>query len=623
LGLLSDLGQQLNRVRHLRELMRTAVQVLLRHSGAACIILRPLYGGALLGRSVMRVQAAFTPLRPFFHDLEEEHASRLLKDTSGMEPVFHRIGGRESAGAPPFPPMLMVAPLIFQDQVVGTLTAFGGRDENDLLFVADKEAKRFLAAIGSQIAHGLERVLSRERLESISVENDRKLRETTLLYRISRAMHSTLRLNELIHLILSAAVAPGVGGFERAMLFMINERSDTLQGMLCVTRETASILLPPDVGAAAWERPVVTEQAQEAQRQAPCCRKVVKQRLPLSDDNPLAQAARRGRVLFVPRPSMEGPLAAALANDLRMGPYACAPLLGRDRPFGVLVVDNPDSGEDIPPSRRRFLELFANQAGGAMEKSMLLHRLETAHQDLRETQERLIQGEKMAVLGEMAASVAHELRNPLVPIGGFAKRLARSAAEGSRDLEYASIIVRETQRMEEMLSNILAFSKKQMLCFGECQIASILQEAIDLEAEALARGAVLVVREIAPDLPPLFCDEKKLRQVLINLITNARQAMPEGGTLTLRAARILFRGEDAIALEVEDTGGGIPAEILHNIFNPFFTTKDKGTGLGLSISRRIVEQHRGEIEVRNRERGAAFALRLPLAGDAAPGSLTR
>ncbi len=99
--------------------------------------------------------------------------------------------------------------------------------------------------------------------------------------------------------------------------------------------------------------------------------------------------------------------------------------------------------------------------------------------------------------------------------------------------------------------------------------------------------------------------------MLINLITNARQAMPEGGRLVLRAKRGKLRGESAVDLEVEDTGGGISNEVLRNIFNPFFTTKEKGTGLGLSISHRIIEHHRGEIEVKNREQGAAFILHLP------------
>ena len=246
-----------------------------------------------------------------------------------------------------------------------------------------------------------------------------------------------------------------------------------------------------------------------------------------------------------------------------------------------------------------------------MENSMLLHRLETAHQDLRETQERLIQGEKMAILGEMSASIAHELRNPLVPIGGFAERLARLAPEGSREQEYSEIITREVRRMEEMLSNILAFSKQQMLCFTDCLITEVIEEALALEAEALALSGIEIVREIDEALPVIRCDDQKLRQVLINLITNSRQAMTEGGTLTLRARRGTLRGEEAVEVEVEDRGGGISREVLRNIFSPFFTTKEKGTGLGLSISHRIIEHHRGEIEVKNRERGVVFIIRLP------------
>ena len=107
-------------------------------------------------------------------------------------------------------------------------------------------------------------------------------------------------------------------------------------------------------------------------------------------------------------------------------------------------------------------------------------------------------------------------------------------------------------------------------------------------------------------------DCRQLRQVVLNLLANARQAMPKGGTLYLRAGRCTLRGEEAVFIQVEDTGGGIPAEILRNIFNPFFSTHPKGTGLGLSISHRIVEQHQGEIEVVNGERGALFTVRLPL-----------
>jgi len=268
--------------------------------------------------------------------------------------------------------------------------------------------------------------------------------------------------------------------------------------------------------------------------------------------------------------------------------------------------------------RRRFLELFANQAAQAMENSMLLNRLETSHRDLRETQERLIQGEKMAALGETAASVTHELRNPLVSIGGFARRLARCLPEGSPPREYSEIIVREVRRMEDMLTNILGFSKKQMLCIADCDLIKVIEEVLVLEEDSLREANVQLVREFSEDIAAIQGDEQKLRQVMVNLIDNAWQAMRDGGVLIVRVYRASLRGDRAVAVEIEDTGGGIPANILRNIFNPFFTTRKQGTGLGLPIVHRIIEHHQGEIEVQNTERGARFVLRLPEAPPACP-----
>ena len=464
-----------------------------------------------------------------------------------------------------------------------------------------------------------ERNLAIGQLQALSAENDRKVQELSLLYRVSRALHSTVRLNELVHLILSAVTLPDEGGFDRAMLFTINERSGVLLGMLGVTRETAALVLPVERDRNAWQRPVTTAAALQSQRETPFSRQVMKQRLPLdAEANALARAAVDGGVVLVNDPAAEPPAGAAFAETMQLGAYACVPLSGRDRSLGVLVVDNSFSREELTPGRLRFLQLFANQAGSAMENSLLVHRLETAHRDLQETQERLIQGEKLAVLGEMAASVAHELKNPLVSVGGFAQRLARLAVAGSREQEYGAIIARESRRMEEMLANILAFSKKQLLCFGPCQLRRIIEEALDLEADTLRRAHIEVVTELEEGLPAIAGDEQKLRQVILNFITNARQVMSHGGTLTLRAYRTTLRGDTAVGVEVEDTGGGIPIVVMRNIFNPFFTTKEEGTGLGLSISHRIIELHRGEITVENLEKGARFTLILPVHGQPLP-----
>ena len=387
-----------------------------------------------------------------------------------------------------------------------------------------------------------------------------------------------------------------------------------LQGMLGVPLDIASLVLPAGDRRLAWELLHLDEQSREAQRMTPFNQKVIKQRLPLKEnDNALAKAFIERQVVLVPNPDDEPPGGRLLSEALELGPYACAPLTGRDQIMGVLLVDNPFSGEEIPPARKRFLELFASQAGSALGNASLVKRLEMAHANLQDIQEQLIHGEKMAVLGEMAAQVAHELRNPLVSIGGFAQRLDKLELNDLKANEYAGIIAREVRRMEEMLGNILAFSKKQLVCLGDCNIKAVLQEVFDLEHEHCQCQSIELVSDLNMVLPNIVGDYRQLRQVFLNLLINARQVMSDGGVLTVRAWVGSLRGDKAVVVEVEDTGGGITPEVMRNIFNPFFSTFAKGTGLGLSISHRIIEHHHGEIEVINGERGARFIVTLPVA----------
>jgi signal transduction histidine kinase len=438
-------------------------------------------------------------------------------------------------------------------------------------------------------------------------------REASLLYRMSRAMHSTLNLDELAHLTLSAAAGVEAGGFERATLFTVNKRTGMLQGMLGVSLDMASLVLPAGEDHLAWDQLHLDEQSREAQRKDTFNHKVVKQRLHLqADDNALARAFLTEEVVLVSDPDGEPDGGLQLSEALELGPYACAPLAGRDQILGVLLVDNPFSLQEIPPSRKRFLELFASQAGSALGNASLVKRLEMAHANLQDIQEQLIHGEKMAVLGEMAAQVAHELRNPLVSIGGFAQRLTKQELQDTKSNEYAAIIAREVKRMEEMLGNILSFSKKQLVCFEECNLKNVLQEVFDLEYDHCHRQGINFDCVLNRNIPVILGDYRQLRQVFLNLVINARQVMSDGGVLTVKARVGSLRGDKAVVVEVKDTGGGIEPEVMRNIFNPFFSTFAKGTGLGLSISHRIVEHHHGQIEVVNSEKGARFIVSLPV-----------
>lgn len=467
------------------------------------------------------------------------------------------------------------------------------------------EQRDFLSALASLLLFLVERIDAPDE----SFGDDRQIAELTLLNRVSRALHANLQLDVQMHVLLSGLALPE-GGFERAMLFMVNERSGALQGMLGVTRDTAQKIFPPLAAEGPFDidRAVVEEQDRHAFSQL-----IRQQRLPLDpQDNAPARAALRRRIFFVREPGEQSVQFADMAKELDLGACACLPLHARDRTRAVIVADNPQSGRRPGRRQQRFLELFAKQGGQALENSLLVQRLEHAHDELQATQEELIQGEKLAAIGEMAASVAHELKNPLVVIGGFAKRLVRLSAEQEQARRHAATIAREVARMEKMLANILAFSRKSMACLEPCDPARILEEALAMARGGPNQEGVAYEVDMQADLPHLQGDESKLRQVLVNLLVNARQSLNGEGRIVLKARRGMLRGEEAVVFEVDDTGGGIPPEILRNIFNPFFTTRDEGTGLGLPIAQRIVEQHHGHIEVQNSQSGARFRVSVPL-----------
>ncbi|MCF6179250.1 MAG: ATP-binding protein, partial [Geopsychrobacter sp.] len=323
----------------------------------------------------------------------------------------------------------------------------------------------------------------------------------------------------------------------------------------------------------------------------------------------LARVVREQQAILTERPLHTND---HIARRLMLHDHACIPLIARQQVLCVLAVDNYDTCEKIDEQRLRFLELFAAQAGIALDNAQLVHRLESAHRTLHETQERLLHREKMATIGEMSASLAHELRNPLASVGGFARRLRKKLPPASKALQYATIIHQESERLEKMLDKILSFARQSELIRAPYRLEPILEQSLLIENEKMLRADIELITEFDTELPQMHGDAEQIEQVLINLISNARQSMPQGGCLTIRAQKARLRGEDAVQIEIRDTGEGIPPEVMRNIFTPFFTTRKQGTGLGLSICQRIIEHHQGELKATNHKEGASFTLTLPL-----------
>ncbi len=238
-------------------------------------------------------------------------------------------------------------------------------------------------------------------------------------------------------------------------------------------------------------------------------------------------------------------------------------------------------------------------------------------EELKKSQDKLIQAEKLAALGRLTADVAHEIRNPLTAIGGFARRLLKSAA-GEKEKEQAEVIVAEVGRLEKILRDVLRFSRDARHHFEKHRVEDVVFDAIGMYEQTCSEQSITVEVKIEKDLPLVLIDRDQIRQALINLLTNALDAMPRGGALKITAGNEGLHGVRYVYLKVSDTGDGIDEDNMSLIFEPFFTTKEigRGTGLGLSITRKIIEEHGGFIKAESvRGEGSTFSLYFPQQGD--------
>jgi PAS domain S-box-containing protein len=241
--------------------------------------------------------------------------------------------------------------------------------------------------------------------------------------------------------------------------------------------------------------------------------------------------------------------------------------------------------------------------------------LSESHRRLKESQEHLIQAEKLTSLGQMAASVAHEVNNPLSGILVYTQLLMKKIAAGNMPketaLDYLSKMGFELIRSTKLIRNLLDFARQSPPAFREVNVNEVVTRSFDLVAHSAELQHVQITKELDPSLPKVIADFDQLQQVCTNLILNAIQAMPEGGRLTLRTSV----DNNQLKIEVQDTGHGISPENMRRLFTPFFTTKReiKGVGLGLAVAYGIVQRHKGKIEVQSKEgEGTTFTIYLPL-----------
>ncbi len=287
------------------------------------------------------------------------------------------------------------------------------------------------------------------------------------------------------------------------------------------------------------------------------------------------------------------------------------PLTMKNRLLGLLFLPAKISGAEYHENDIEFLSLLMNQLSVALENSNLYVREREARRELEHTQQLLIVSEKMAALGKLSASIAHEVNNPLGIISNYLQILSNRKLPDDVYANYINILKEEVKRIAGIVRQLLDFYRPQQEEIDQVDLKRVIAESLALMSNQLSNADIDVNLDLPNKMPIIPGSPEKLKQVFLNLLMNSRDFMPSGGQIDISAK---INGNN-INIEFSDNGPGIPKEIISKVFEPFFTTKPgrEGSGLGLSVCYGIIQWHQGNIVVRNNPRGGAtFIITLPL-----------
>jgi signal transduction histidine kinase len=588
LSVLFEVGKALSSTVELDELLERIVSTtakVITARGAALHIINAATGE-------IRVSSRYGQIPP------ECPALPQITPSSGTvtEPPYYEGESTDPAGHTHY---CLAVPLIFKGQLTGTLGVYDKFNPNGEYLPFDPENRQLLFTMAGVIVNAIENALTYQQVEDLAEKNERMVRNLTALQEISQVMLTSVQEERLQEIILQGLTQESGLGFDRAVVLMVDEAAQSLTGAKGACRSSAisdlpnlkALQVPPPemIPVTDWEIPLRVDQG------------------------PLALAVLRKTSYHHHQTVKEPGVPPVLEGKYAAQEFFVVPLVVKDRATGVILVDNQASGRPLEPERLHTLQMFATQAALVLENAHLYSTIETNNRELLLIRERMLESDRLAALSSLASGMAHEIRNPLVSIGGFARRIAKLVEPNSPLRGYVEVIQEEVTRLEKLLREILDFTGENLSYYGDHDLAKLIEDTLILVQRDLDANKIKVAREFA-QLPRLHCDDRQMKQVFYNLFQNAIQAMHNGGTLSIRTFPVERPDGLYAAASIADTGSGIPMEVLHNIFNPFFSTKDYGTGLGLAIAQRIISRHYGQIEVNNEiGKGVTFIVTLPVA----------
>jgi len=449
---------------------------------------------------------------------------------------------------------MLSVPMCIKDRVIGVINCYTSSPHS-----FSKSEEEMLTTVANQAA--------------ICIENS--------------GLMETLDIDEILRLVLEG-VTKNIG-FDRARLYLVNEKRNVLECKMAVGIDEERIK-----GIA----------------------------LPLNPkDSVVARSIFEKQPLIIPDANKDPGVNPIIKEKFNLHSLVAIPLLVKGKALGAIAADFIEPNRKISEEVLESMMAFAQQAGLAIYNAFMYQELKTFSRqmeekiqkttaDLKKTEAQLIRSEKLAALGQLAAGIAHEIRNPLTSINILIHSMTKNIPSEDSHKEDLKVIEEEIHRMNEILDQFLQFAKPATPLLEKADVSSVFEETLQLLRPQIEKQIIVVEKEFHP-LPILLMDREQMKQVFLNLLLNAIQAMPGGGHLTLMGRN----SEDGqwIHISIQDSGIGISSENINKLFDPFYSTKEGGIGLGLSITHRIIDQHHGKIEVESAlGKGTLFTIWLPI-----------
>ncbi len=449
---------------------------------------------------------------------------------------------------------MLSVPMCIKDRVIGVINCYTSYPHS-----FSKSEEEMLTTVANQAA--------------ICIENS--------------GLMETLDVDEILRLVLEG-VTKNIG-FDRARLYLVNAKRNVLECKMAVGIDEERI------------------------------RGITLRLNP--EDSIVARSIFEKQPFIIPDASKDPRVNPIIKEKFNLHSLVAIPLLVKEKALGAIAADFIDPNKNITKEALESVMAFAQQAGLAIHNAFMYQELKTFSQqmeekiqkttaDLKKTEAQLIRSEKLAALGQLAAGIAHEIRNPLTSINILIHSMTENLPSGDSHKEDLKVIEEEIHRMNEILDQFLRFAKPATPLLEKADVYSIFEETLQLLRPHIEKQIIVVEKEFQ-SLPIILMDREQMKQVFLNLLLNAIQAMPGGGHLTLRGQN----SEDGqwIHISIQDSGIGISSENINKLFDPFFSTKEGGIGLGLSITHRIIDQHHGKIEVESAPgKGTLFTIWLPI-----------